>query len=64
MTTRLAKEHVPFLADAMDRKHGIVSSDSNKLKVAAGVDADEIKGPMSIPEPVSVDVQGDMSVQE
>ncbi len=64
MTPRLAKEHVPFLVDAMDRKHGIVTSKSLKSKALGDVAAGDIKGPMSIPEPVSVDVQGDMTIQD
>lgn len=64
MTPRLAKEHVPFLVDAMDRKHGIVPSKSLKSKALGDLAAGDIKGPMSIPEPVSVDVQGDMTIQD
>ncbi len=64
MTKHLTKEHVPFFAEAMDRKHGIVTTTSPKPTSVREAAADEIKGPMSIPEPVSVDVQGDMSVQD
>ena len=64
MTTRLTKEHVPFLVAAMDEKHGIGPHAARKATHVQTNAAEDIKGPMSIPEPVSVDARGDMSLED
>jgi hypothetical protein len=64
MTTRLAKEHVPFLVAAMDEKHGLGPHTAPKATHVQTTSAEDIKGPMSIPEPVSVEACGDMSPED
>jgi hypothetical protein len=64
MSTRLTKEHVPFLVAAMDEKHGIGPHAARKATHVQTNAAEDIKGPMSIPEPVSVDARGDMSLED
>ena len=45
MTTRLTKEHVPFLVAAMDAKHGIAPHTAPKATHVQTIAADDIKAP-------------------
>lgn len=64
MTTRLTKEHVPFLVAAMDAKHGIAPHTAPKATHVQTIAADDITGSMSIPDPVLVDVRGTMTAED
>ncbi len=62
MSKSLTREQVPFLIEAMDKKHGL----TDHLAEAAGSVSNEdgVKGEMSIPQPVEVNVQGTMTEED
>ncbi len=63
MQSTFTKKDLPFLADAMDRKFaGEGASDTAVLTAAAIIGKDDkVQGDMSIPKPVTVDVNGTMT---
>lgn len=63
MAGKLRKEDVPFLVEAMEKKHGLMAGDKKIASAAAG-ENDKVTGDMSIPDPVSVNVQGTMSKED
>lgn len=70
MTVNIEDHELSFLADAMDRKHGLNGhvAEANTPAVAktdrGAVGDQKVTGEMSVPEPVSVDLKGDMSVED
>ncbi|HVI07294.1 MAG TPA: hypothetical protein VND65_03265 [Candidatus Binatia bacterium] len=59
------KEDLPFLVAAMDRRAaGNIHLLRNEAPAPAPLKADKVGGDMSIPQPVTVDVQGTMSVED
>jgi hypothetical protein len=62
MSNSWTKEDLPFLVEAMDRK---VKSIEEKILAAPSIgEKDKVSGDMSIPQPVTVDVNGTMSQED
>jgi len=59
---RLKKEDVPFLVEAMNRKHGLAGH--TMTAAAEPLGEDKVTGDMNIPNPVEVNVQGNMSIED
>lgn len=60
MEKKLTKEDLAFLAEAMDKMHGL-SGQEPPGTPALALEKDNINGEMSVPEPVAVNVSGTMS---